>query len=192
MGFLSILSFAHQLVKERTAPGDSVIDATMGNGNDMLMLAERVGPEGFVYGFDIQPEALAQTRAKLEQAGRYREGRIHLYRESHEFMLDVLPDGLIGHTSAVMFNLGYLPGHGHEIITRPETTLPALQAALQLLKSGGILTIVLYSGHQGGRSETDAVLDWAGRLPQASYQVLRYGFLNQRNDPPFLIAIEKR
>ncbi|MEB3101021.1 tRNA (mnm(5)s(2)U34)-methyltransferase [Ferviditalea candida] len=192
MGFLSILSFAHHLVKERTASGDAVIDATMGNGNDMLFLTEQVGSEGTVYGFDIQPQALEQTRAKLEQAGVYREERIHLYLQNHEFMLDTLPHGLFGRIAAVMFNLGYLPGHNHGIITRPESTLPALQAALQLLKNGGILTIVLYSGHEGGKRETEAVLDWAARLSQASYQVLRYGFLNQKNDPPFLIAIEKR
>jgi hypothetical protein len=34
---------------------------------------------------------------------------------------------------AVVFNLGYLPGSDHQLITRPETTLSALQYAYKLL-----------------------------------------------------------
>ena len=34
--------------------GDTVVDATMGNGHDTLFLAEQVGPEGHVCAFDIQ------------------------------------------------------------------------------------------------------------------------------------------
>lgn len=46
MGFLSILSFAHMLVKERVHPGDIAIDATLGNGNDTLFLCRLVNGSG--------------------------------------------------------------------------------------------------------------------------------------------------
>lgn len=59
MGFLSVLSFAHKLIAERLPPGGRAIDATVGTGADTLFLAKAAGPRGGVYGFDIQPQALA-------------------------------------------------------------------------------------------------------------------------------------
>ena len=47
----------HQAVQS----GDTVIDATLGNGHDTVMLAELVGEGGHVIGFDIQPDAVDRT-----------------------------------------------------------------------------------------------------------------------------------
>ena len=62
---LPALRFSHQLLKEIVSEGDHVIDATMGNGNDTLFLAELVGSTGHVYAFDIQEQAVENTRKKL-------------------------------------------------------------------------------------------------------------------------------
>jgi glyoxylase-like metal-dependent hydrolase (beta-lactamase superfamily II) len=107
-------------------------------------------------------------------------------------MSDVIPHEAHGKVAAVMFNLGYLPGEDHAVITRPESTIPALEAALALLKEGGVVTIVVYPGHEGGDQEASAVTEWCGRLPQDRYQVLQYQFINQKNRPPYVVAIEKR
>lgn len=191
MGLASILSYAHQLVAQRVATGDIVIDATVGNGVDTAFLAKRVGPRGTVYGFDIQEQALYRARERLA-----RElpdvARVQLHLRSHAEMERVVPAEQHGHIAAVMFNLGYLPGSDHGTITRPESTLPALDAALALLRAGGIVTVVIYPGHAGGEREAEAVQQWAERLPQSQYQALRYQFVNQRNNPPYLIAVEKR
>lgn len=109
MGFLSITSMAHHLVGERTAPGDTAIDATIGNGVDTLFLARLVGEKGFVYGFDIQADALHRTRARLTASGIADE-RYHLFLESHHRMEERIPTDSRGRIAAVMFNLGYLPG----------------------------------------------------------------------------------
>ena len=90
-----------------------------------------------------------------------------------------------------MFNLGYLPGSDGTLTTTPSTTLPALDAARRLLRPGGVMTIVVYTGHEGGRAEADAVDRWAAALPQARFQALSYRFVNQQNDPPRLVAVEK-
>ncbi len=66
MGFLSVLSQAQRWVKERAGPGDCVVDATAGNGSDTLFLAQSVGPRGRVFAFDVQAEALENTRRRLE------------------------------------------------------------------------------------------------------------------------------
>ncbi len=197
MGFASVLSFARQLAKERIRPGDVVIDATVGNGIDTEFLAASVGAGGTVYGFDIQQQALEKARERLAgNADAANEtnaaANVRLFLRSHADMAEVIPRHHHGFVAAVMFNLGYLPGAEHGIITRPESTLPALDASLSLLKTGGIITIVVYPGHPGGQEEADAVMDWSARLPQKSCQALCYRFLNQINNPPFLIAVEKR
>jgi hypothetical protein len=94
--------------------------------------------------------------------------------------------------AAVTFNLGYLPGADTAIITEQESTIPALEAALRLLRKGGIVTIVLYSGHDGGSEEAAAVERWAEKLPLAAFQVLRYQFANRSASAPYLLAVEKR
>lgn len=58
---LSALRFSHQLVKEILQPGDYAVDATMGNGNDTLFLAQLV-ETGKVYAFDIQEAAVIATK----------------------------------------------------------------------------------------------------------------------------------
>lgn len=193
MGFLSILSFAHRLVQERVRPGDLVVDATIGNGLDTAFLARLVGPTGTVHGFDIQPEALARTRERLE-AEPAPEGRpaLHLHLRSHAEMLAAVPEEAHGQAAAVMFNLGYLPRGDHRIVTVPASTLPALAAALKLLRPGGIVTAVVYPGHEGGDAEAEAVERWAAELAQASHQAMTYRLVNQRNRPPFLVAVEAR
>jgi hypothetical protein len=191
MGFLSILSFAHALVRERVRPEDIVIDATMGNGHDTLFLAGLVGGSGLVYGFDVQDAALTATRARLASAG-VPVPRCELLLRDHAEMAAALPDDASGRIGAVMFNLGYLPGGDHSVITAPASTLRALESALTLLRVGGVLTAVLYPGHEGGAEESNAVEAWAAALPQERFQVLTYRFLNQRNTPPYVVAVEKR
>ncbi|MBO9608006.1 MAG: SAM-dependent methyltransferase [Paenibacillaceae bacterium] len=190
MGFVSILGMAHRLAQERVQPGDTVVDGTAGGGNDMLALVRLVGRSGCAYGFDVLPQAIARTEARLQEAGIEAE-RYRLITDSHERMETWIPQEKHGRVACVMFNLGYLPGGDHAAITTPATTLPALDAALRLLRRGGVLTVVVYPGHAGGREEADAVERWAASLPQRQFQSLLYRFANQRNDPPYLLAVEK-
>ncbi|MFS1511427.1 class I SAM-dependent methyltransferase [Chengkuizengella sp. SCS-71B] len=191
MGFLSILGQTHKLIQEHVKQGDIVIDATLGNGNDTLFLKKLVGDNGIVCGFDVQNTAIQNTMKRLAEAGFSLE-HVHLIKNSHDKMLEILPPSMHEKVSAITFNLGYLPGGDHNIITQQETTIRALQHSLLFLEKDGIITIVVYSGHSGGEEEADAVLAWVQNLPQQYYQVLRYQFLNQKNNPPYLIAILKR
>lgn len=190
MGFVSILSFAHQLIEARVQPGETVIDATAGNGVDTLFLARIVGSTGVVHAFDIQPQALEQTSARLAKEQPDSDVRLHLC--SHAELQERVPCEPHGHVAAVMYNLGYLPGQDHTTVTQAGSTLAALEASCKVLRRGGVITIVLYTGHPGGMEEAEAVEAWAASLPQKEYQVMQYRFLNQKNHPPYLIAIEKR
>ena len=174
---------AHRLLRERLQTGDQAIDATVGNGHDTLFLAEQVGSEGHVYGFDVQESAIEKTRQST--AGLT---NITLRCVSHE-LLDEFVSGPI---SAITFNLGYFPGGDKSIITKPDTTLVALRKSVKVLKAGGLLTIVAYVGHEGGLVESNTIAEWASNLDQSVFSTVRYEFTNQRNTPPFLIAVERR
>ncbi|HHY37126.1 MAG TPA: methyltransferase domain-containing protein [Firmicutes bacterium] len=177
--------YAQQLIGKVLAPGEQAVDATAGNGHDTVFLARLVGEEGRVWAFDIQEQAIKRVQQRLEKEGLSR--RVILLNKGHEEM-DVHVRGPVG---AIMFNLGYLPGGDHAIVTRPDTTLVAVERGLSLLRPGGLMTLVVYTGHPGGAREGEAVLDYCSRLSQREFRVLVYRFLNQRNDPPFLVAIEK-
>ncbi|MDN6436144.1 methyltransferase domain-containing protein, partial [Lentilactobacillus parabuchneri] len=60
---LSALDFSHELLSQVVSYGDTVVDCTVGNGHDTLFLANLVGTDGTVYGFDIQPQAIENTKA---------------------------------------------------------------------------------------------------------------------------------
>lgn len=91
-----------------------------------------------------------------------------------------------------MFNFGYLPGSDKRITTCADSSLAALSAALQCLQPGGLLVAAVYGGHSEGAAEAPQIAAWAESLPQEAYRVLRYQFVNQRNTPPFLLAVEKQ
>ncbi|PYI53010.1 class I SAM-dependent methyltransferase [Paenibacillus flagellatus] len=191
MGFLSVLSFAHRCVADRIRPGDAAIDATVGTGADTAFLCKAVGPQGAVFAFDIQAEALARAReriAALPDAPK----RLQLLLRSHAEMREAIPEELHGRIAAVMFNLGYLPGGDERIITRPESTIPALQTAISLLKPDGVLTVVLYPGHEGGGEEAERVERWAESLPETEYRTVVYRFANRSGHPPYVIAVERK
>lgn len=148
--------------------GDVVIDATLGNGYDALFLAECVGEEGRVFGFDVQALALENTRLRLEAATLWQ--RVELYLASHAQMLRYLPVVHHGRVKAVMFNLGYLPGADKSLITQVDSTLEALSAACRLLAPQSIMTVLAYPGHAGGDREAELLVAWCANLDSACYQ----------------------
>ncbi|WP_339251091.1 class I SAM-dependent methyltransferase [Sporosarcina sp. FSL W8-0480] len=179
-----VLPFSKRLISDTVLPGETVVDATAGNGNDTLFLAEQVGAEGKVFAFDIQEAALVATAERL---GDLTE-RVTLILDSHANVDQYVNEPIGG----AMFNLGYLPyADDKTIVTKPDSTITAIHKLLGMLKKGGIITISVYDGHDGGKEERDALLEYVKTLHQADVHVIRYELLNQRNNPPFLVAIEK-
>lgn len=169
--FQSLTTLAQEAVAKTLSDGSLAIDATVGNGHDTLFLADSVAPNGHVIGFDVQPRALEGTRARLEAAGLAAVVTLHLC--GHEDMAQRIPGDWHGRVSAVMFNLGYLPGGDKGLVTNPATTVSALGQAAPLLRTGGLISLLVYRGHPGADAEADAVLAWLHGLG-ASHRVSRH------------------
>ncbi|CAB4289501.1 unnamed protein product [Prunus armeniaca] len=143
---------SHLVWKSVVQKGDTVIDATCGNGHDTLAMLKMVADEsckGSVYGLDVQEAALQKTSSLLEESVSPSEKElIKLFSKCHSKMDEVLPKDTS--VRLVAFNLGYLPGGDKTIITQSETTLKALEAAKSIVVPGGLISLVVYVGHPGG------------------------------------------
>lgn len=179
---------AKALTKEVLESGDSAIDATAGNGEDTLFLAEHVGPSGRVYAFDIQKEAIEAAETLIQEKGL--AGRVSFYHRGHETMGEIPAVRSDSHIKAVMFNLGYLPGGDHDITTQAESTMTALAAALELLAPGGIVTIVAYT-HEEGQREIEALKTYLSTLGR-DYDVNTVMCVNHQNAPILYLIRKKR
>jgi len=165
--------------------GDRAVDATCGNGHDTLLLARLVGPNGHVWGFDIQEKAIKETGHRIAEAGL--SDRVTLLQRGHEEVAEHAASPL----QAVLFNLGYLPGGDRSIITRPDTTAAALEQSLGLLAAGGVLLTTIYPGHSGGTEEQSAVEEWAAGLDPRACHCWRMGQTNVATAAPYLLLVQR-
>ncbi|GEL07656.1 tRNA (mnm(5)s(2)U34)-methyltransferase [Salisediminibacterium halotolerans] len=184
------LPFAKKLLSEHTPEGGITVDATAGNGHDTIDLAKLAGPAGTVYSFDIQHAAIEATQKKLTD--HKLDGRVVLVNDGHENMKTYIAPEHAGRIDTAVFNLGYLPGSDKTVSTQADTTIAAIETLLTSLRPGGIIVLVIYHGHEEGRREKETLMTYLASLPQEKADVLLYAFLNQKNEPPFLAAIEKK
>lgn len=184
MGYVSLTQLARDRIAERLQSGQFAIDATTGNGHDTVFLAESVGRRGRVFGFDIQSSALANTHQRLLDGGL--ASSVTLIHQGHEHMRAQIPAEVHGQVSAIMFNLGYLPGSDKKTITQPATTAAAVESAAQLLARDGIMTILAYRGHTGGQNEADTVVRLLDSLDKQQFEI------EQHPSPgPWLYIVKK-
>lgn len=183
--FNNATNIAKELIKKKVIKGSIVVDATVGNGYDTLLLAELIGEEGKVYGFDIQQSAINNTKQKLIKNNL--NERVYLIKDSHEN----IDKHIVSKVDLVVFNLGYLPGGNHDIVTKAETTIIAIAKSLELLKKNGLLLVTTYVGHNEGKTEDKYINEYFSHLDQKKFNVLKFEFINQINNPPLLYGVEK-
>lgn len=181
----NVLNIGRDIIKTYVSEGDVVVDCTLGNGNDTLLLAQLVGTRGRVYGFDIQETAIYNTKELLRKNSI--ETNIELFLDSHENIDQYLHEVI----DLIVYNLGYLPGGDKSIKTSSSSTIKSIEKSLGLLKKNGILLVTVYPGHPGGIEEKLAIENLFSSLKQQDFHVLKYEFINQINHPPILYFIEK-
>lgn len=179
---LSILNKARSLMEENLKEKDIVIDATLGNGKDSLFLINKI-KKGYLFGFDIQKEALENTNKLLkDNFSNYK-----LFNKGHENMYKTLKE-YKNKVSLITFNLGYLPKGNKEITTNYKTTIKAIKDSIKLLNNKGHIVITFYKGHEEGLKESIKVEKFLNELK--GYKIEKY--TNTKNsNAPYVINITK-
>ena len=188
---------------------DDVVDATLGHGHDALALfrmrehAKASGAGGasaratMVYGFDIMDEALTSARGLFAREG-VGEDRFMFVRECHSTMDGRVNNATSGernaHVGVVCFNLGYLPSNDRdERAVRPrtsiDTTVVALHKALDMVRVGGVVTVVTYVKHDGGADEHAAVVNVLKSLSPKKFNCTTHAVVNRTGAPVLFAAI---
>ncbi len=181
---LNAVGLVHEFLKMNVQEGAFCIDATAGKGRDTALLCRLAGPAGRVLAFDIQEEAIKLTRALLAEEGLSAE----VILDSHANMERYANHGTV---DCIVFNFGRLPGGDQNIFTIAETSVPAIDAGLCLLKPGGVMSLAMYYGGANGYRERDVVTAHLEGLNPRLYTVMMCSWLNRGNDPPFPIFIWK-
>ena len=181
-----ITDWCQEILRTQARPGGLYIDATMGNGHDTLFFSRLAGESGRVLAFDIQPAALESTRELLKDQGMAE--RAELILDGHEHMDRYAKAETV---DAICFNFGYLPGGDHDIATRADTSVQAVEKGLRLLKKGGLMSLCIYSGGDTGFEERDRLLAYLKSLPAKEYTVIRNDYYNRDNHPPVPVFIWK-
>ena len=181
-----ITQYCHERIKQMIKNPVLCIDATAGTGKDTVFLATLVGEKGKVISMDIQEMAIEQTKKRL--AKEHLSDRVEVILDSHAHMDRYANEESV---SLIMFNLGYLPGGDHNLSTKAETTIEALEKGLTLLCEGGMISLLIYSGGDSGFEEKNQVLAWLRELPDDKYTVLVEAFYNKPNNPPLPVYILK-
>ena len=182
---VDLVGLHKHFILEHLNEGDVAVDFTMGNGNDTLFLSKTVGESGRVYAFDIQPEALISTEKHLRESGA--PENYTLICASHHLVKDYVREPI----KAGMFNLGYLPRSGRKAVTTlRETTMAAVEAAIDLLLPDGVLIVAIYPGHEEGALEGDMLREYFKGLSKYRICASEFHILNSPTSPYFFL-IEK-
>lgn len=186
MALMQGVEFSHWILNNYLENNKVLIDATCGNGKDTLFLADKLDNDGKLYAFDIQEKAIKNTKSIIEE-NNYNI-QIDYINDGHENIDNYVDEEIDG----IIYNLGFLPGSDKDIKTKKDTTIESLKKSLDFLVEGGLIVVVIYSEHEGGREEKEAVLNFSEKLDYKKYNVLHYHFINQKKTPPEVIAIKKR
>ncbi len=178
---LDLLDLQKYFILQHLKPGDTAVDYTMGNGHDTEFLSKTVGETGKVYAFDIQQNAINSTKNNLLAAGC--DDNYTLILASHHRVKEFVHEKV----KAGMFNLGYLPGSDKKITTMHETTLLAIDAAIELMDKDAIILIAVYPGHAEGAVEGTLVSEKLSQLDRHLYTVACFKMQNSPTSPFFYI-----
>lgn len=166
-----LTQIAHERIAGVLSPGNTVVDGTAGNGFDTEFLARCVAPGGRVFAFDIQAQAIAATHQRISACALAEH--VVLVEDDHARVDHHLTKHGVSELQAAMFNLGFLPGADKDVTTRPAQTLAALNAVLQRLRPGGLLSTLVYRHHVGGAEEYEAVAAWMQQKASEGHAIER-------------------
>ena len=182
---IDLLELHKYFILKHLKEGDVAVDFTMGNGHDTEFLSKTVGESGHVYAFDVQKAAVESTAKNLAAAGCPQN--YTLIHDSHHKVKDYVKVPF----KAGMFNLGWLPGGDKSITTLRETTMPAIEAAIDLMDRDAILNVAVYPGHEEGDAEGNMICDYLSQVSKHKVCATKVKILNSPTSPYFIVIETK-
>lgn len=180
-----LTNVAHQVWNLVLEPGDIVCDATCGNGNDSIFLAQAVGPQGRLVCIDVQQQAVEATQENVEkEIAPDAMPAVEYITGSHEHVTEYLGSNV---AKLICFNLGYLPGGDKTVVTTIDSTLAAIEGSLESLCFGGLISILCYTGHPGGQEEYESVKNFVEQLCSTYWKVSQIQLLNSPSAPIMIL-----
>lgn len=165
------------------------IDATAGRGSDTITLASMLGSDGTIHAFDVQQSALDETLSRIDAERKSIPlANVVAHRVCHSNLaVSALPQASV---AVVAYNLGWYPAYGADrsVITHEVTTVASLSAALSFVAVGGVISVMAYIGHPGGREEEAAVERWLQQLDHRQWSVTYIKYPNRHNAPSLAIC----
>ncbi|MES2198960.1 MAG: class I SAM-dependent methyltransferase [Chlamydiota bacterium] len=186
--FNTPIDLAHHFWESLLDEGDGVIDATCGNGKDSLTLSRYLQEkkDTSLLCFDIQEKAIETTKNLILEENPNFFPFVQFQLGSHEHLF--LPKSQ--KLKLVVYNLGYLPGGDKSLTTQVSSTLSSVQKALELLTSGGVISLTCYPGHKEGAKEEKELIEFSASLDPKKWSSTTFSW-NNRNASPSLIFIQK-
>ena len=185
--FQSHLDLAHSYWSQLVQKGDTLIDATCGNGHDTLKLCLLTLSlhKGKVYAIDIQKDAIKSTSHFLiSHLDPSLQQQVIIKNQCHSsFPSEIVP----GSVKLIVYNLGYLPGSDKKLTTEISTTLKSISQALNLLQKGGALSITCYPGHPEGKRELEEIIAFTTQLSPTEWSCCQHLWLNRKQAPSLLL-----
>ncbi len=177
MSFYIITEFVKDVLLREVKTRDIAVDFTLGRGNDTIFLSENFN---YVYSFDIQEECIRDFKEKNLK-------NVELILDSHENCHKYLKNFDCG-----MYNLGYLPMSDKTVTTKASSTISSLEKSIDMLNVNGMISIAVYSGHEGGKEEKDAVLKFCKELDNKRFNVGYIDLINKNNSPSLVLINKMR
>ncbi len=135
---LTAVRFVQDFLAARLTAPRLCIDATCGNGGIRRSCASAAGAGG-CWALTSSPKPLPPP----EPIWRKKALRQSFTATATPTSYNMLRPGTV---DAVMFNFGWLPGADHGVFSTAGSSIPALEAALQAVRPGGVVSAILYSG----------------------------------------------
>lgn len=182
--FQSHIDLAHAMWAKLITPGDTIIDATCGNGHDTLQLC-RLAPSGHIFALDVQQSAIDATSALLDkELPPEKRAHVTLIKQCHSQFPSCIASNSV---RLIVYNLGYLPGGDKQQTTLTTTTLKSLVAAQSLLMPGGVISLTCYPGHKEGEIETAAIQEALSCLSPFAWSCSHTRWINRVRAPQLFL-----
>lgn len=179
--------WVQEILKPYVEKARILLDGTAGNGWDTLYLAKYSLKDARIFSFDIQPEALENTRKLVEMNDLPGMDKITLICSNHKNFLEFIQEPI----DVAMMNLGYLPNGDKSITTKLEDSLATIIQLMSKLSLHGAMGVTCYPGHSEGKMEYEAIADFFARVSSKEFQIMRIEKWNHIAESPVAFLIER-